>query len=300
MTIGPRPDSAGSGLVTADAASGDGGRCAGRRARAAVPARPRRRRAGRRGLELVDRAGSRGSGRSGRARPRRRRPDRARRSRRGRSASATTAVAAGAGQLAPQGEPAARAGGTASRAGRVRPRAASASRCSRSRARWAARIASGVGQQPGQHELLEHRGAEVEAQPGLGQRVHLRVRRAQPAEPQAAPERLAGAADGDRVRGVRRERRAASPARRAPAPGAPRRRPATVRARRRCGGVLRPLLVGHQVAGRVLEVRDQVGQPRRGLPQRRGRPPAGPSPRGRPGCRSSRAPPCRIAWVAFG
>ncbi len=122
--------------------------------------------------------------------------------------------------------------------------------------------------QPGQHQLLEHGCAEVQPHPGLGQRVHPPVRCAQPAQPQPAPERLAGAADGDRVRGVRRERA--------------RHRLAL---ERQClvglvhdghgagppqvGGVLHPLLVGHHVTGRVLEVGDQVGQPRRGLPQRR-------------------------------
>ena len=122
-------------------------------------------------------------------------------------------------------------------------------------------------EQSQEHELLEDGCAQVEAHPGPGQRVDEVVRRPHPAEPQAAPEALARAADGDRAGGVRRER--------------PRHRLTLQRERLvrlvdhgdrargpHVGGVRLPLLVAHQQPGRVLEVGDQVGQPRRGLPQR--------------------------------
>ena len=166
----------------------------------------------------------------------------------------------------------------------MRSAATRASRCSRSRSRWPVSVSAAALEQPQQDQLLEHRRAEVEADPGVGEPVDQVVRRPHPAEPQAAPEALAGAADGDRARGERRER--------------PRHRLALERQRlvrlvddrdRARGadvrGVRLPLLVAHQQAGGVLEVRDQVGQPRRGLPQRGARPRRGPS---RPGRRARR------------
>ena len=72
--------------------------------------------------------------------------------------------------------------------------------------RLAARISSASASSRDQHQLLEHGRAEVEADPGPGEPLHLAARRPDPAQPQPTPERLAGAPDRDRVGGVRRER----------------------------------------------------------------------------------------------
>ena len=121
-------------------------------------------------------------------------------------------------------------------------------------------------QQPRQHQLLEHGRAEVEAEPRAGQPFGHPGWHAHPPQAQPAPEGLAGAADRDRVGGVRRER------------------PwhlLTVQRQRlqrlvhdgdgargaQVAGVLLALLVGHQVAGGVLEVGDEVGQRRPHLSQ---------------------------------
>ncbi|CAM3770305.1 hypothetical protein NOMA109596_10085 [Nocardioides marinus] len=122
------------------------------------------------------------------------------------------------------------------------------------------------GEQPGQHELLEHRRAQVEAQPRPCQLLGHPRRHPHPAQPQPAPEGLAGAADGDRTGGVRRERP---------------RHLLTVQRQglqrlvhdgdraggAQVAGVLLALGVAHQVPGGVLEVRHEVGQRRADLAQ---------------------------------
>ena len=219
-----------------------------------------------------------------------------------RSAAAASAVPSAPGELAPQRQPARRDPerpvGECARDAR-RP---GASRCSRSRApvvRAATR--PGVLEQPEQDQLLEHRRAEVEADPGVGQPVHLVVRGADPAEPQAAPERLARAADGDRVR-----RRSAANGRGIACPSSgsawcglvdDRRR---VRARRSAAAYLSRSSSLISMAGGVLEVRDQVGQPRRGLAQRGAATASRSQPSGSTGEAASRAPALRSASVALG
>ncbi len=123
--------------------------------------------------------------------------------------------------------------------------------------------------QVSEHELLEHRCAQVEPDARVDQPLHLVEGSAHPAQSQTAPVGLARAADRDRVVGVRRERTG----HRRGEPGSQRERLVGLVGhddRAGAGQGRRELLalrVGHQVAGGVLEVGDQVGQPRRGLAQ---------------------------------
>ena len=120
--------------------------------------------------------------------------------------------------------------------------------------------AAAAGEQLGRHQLLEQGRSEVEAQPGAEERVHAVLRDPQPADAQATPVRLAQAADTDRSRGVRRERRRHL----LPVEGQGDHRLVDHRGRTGAGergGHTFPLGVAHQGAGRVVEVRDQVGHP---------------------------------------
>ncbi len=114
-------------------------------------------------------------------------------------------------------------------------------------------------EQPGRDQLLEHRTAEIEGDPGVHQPVEHALRASHPADPQAAPEGLAGAAERHRLGCEGGERLGHRPL------VEPERLVRLVDDRHRADppqerGVLLALGVGHQVAGGVLEVGDQVGE----------------------------------------
>ena len=63
-----------------------------------------------------------------------------------------------------------------------------------------------TGEQPGRHELFQHGAAQVERHPDVHQPLEHAVGAAHPADPEAAPEALAGAPEGDRLGGEGGER----------------------------------------------------------------------------------------------
>ena len=144
-------------------------------------------------------------------------------------------------------------------------------------------------EEPEQDQLLEHRARRGRGSTRACVSWSTRLRRPHPAQSQAAPEALARAPHRDRAGRVGGERRRHLLA-------LERQRLARfVDDRHRVGdtdvrAVRFPLLGAHQLTGRVLEVRDQIGQLRRGLSDRRIAPRPGPT---RPGPRAgppSRAP----------
>ena len=153
-------------------------------------------------------------------------------------------------------------------------------------------------QQPQQHQLLEHRRAEVERQPRVRELLHRIPRRPDPAEAQSAPQQLADAADRHHVGRVRGEGRGCDRAvERELGDG-------LVDDRERAGAAQRgaDLLthrVRHEEPGGVVEVRHEVGRPRRALPQCRvdglGIPAVGLI-----GSPIARSPERRAAAIAFG
>ena len=195
-----------------------------------------------------------------------------RRSRRGARPRRSTAVPSGPGSSHHSASPPSgsrkRHSGSCSRIGRderVAPLTQPGSRC-------AASTSSGVGRAAGPAPAAPAPAPRGRGRPGPAVSRSIRpCGAADPAQPQAAPEALAGAADRDRVGGVRRERARHLAARRSASAWCASSTTATVRVRRRWAAYSSRWLSRHQVAGGVLEVGDQVGQPGRGLPQRGGR-----------------------------
>ena len=168
--------------------------------------------------------------------------------------------------LAPARRPARPGGRPAGRGGRRRSPSASASRCTATS--WSSTgLAMSTPTRSG------------------GQPLHLRRGGAHPADPQAAPVRLAHPADRDHPGVPVEDARPAAASRCRPAAGPrrTRRRPGRCRSAWAAATSRSRSVGGHQVAGRVLELRDQVRQPGPGLPQRAEQQLGVPAGRRRPG-----------------
>ena len=117
----------------------------------------------------------------------------------------------------------------------------------------------GVGEQLGGDELLDDRARHVDARTREPEPLHERRARADPADPQAGPERLAHRADRDDgvaggvVRGHRRGRRASARGAARPSSRRHERRPRRARERDELLAVARR----QRVTGRVVEVGDR-------------------------------------------
>ena len=119
-------------------------------------------------------------------------------------------------------------------------------------------------------ELVEHRAGHVDADPQRGQPLHQRRRRAHPADPQATPVRPCSCRRSTTTRECR-SNTATGGGIAAPSSGRSTKDSSTTSSVPVAWAVGdQPLaqLGGHQVAGRVVELRDHVRQPGPGLPQR--------------------------------